>query len=154
MGDAMTSDEQAVASDGLVAAIQEAHQHIKSLLNDVAAGGAGKADAFQQLAKTAAAHEAAEQKVVHPLTENADGGNTIATERVQEEQEGEQALEALKKIGVDNPGFDDDFAKFREAVLQHATNEETQEHPILERTLSAEASRQAADEFRAAQTDA
>jgi hemerythrin superfamily protein len=148
----MTSSDQPVASDGLVAAIQEAHEQIKSLLNDVAAGGAGRASAFEQLAKTAAAHEAAEQKVVHPLTRTADGGGSVAAARLEEEKEGEQALKELKNLGVDNPGFSEDFTKFRAAVLQHATNEETQEHPILERALSAEASRQAAEEFRAAQS--
>jgi hemerythrin superfamily protein len=147
----MTANE-AVASNGLVAAVQEAHEQIKSLLNAVAAGGADRSDAFDRLAKTAAAHEAAEQQIVHPLTQQANGGDTIAAERVEEEHEGEQALENLKSLGVDDPKFDESFGKFREAVLKHATNEETKEHPILERTLSPEASQQAATEFRAAQS--
>ena len=58
----------------------------------------------------------------------------------------------LKNMGVQDPRFDDTFAKFREAVLKHATNEETNEHPLLERTLSDEASRRAAEQFRAAQS--
>jgi hemerythrin superfamily protein len=148
----MTVNREAVDSDGLVAAVQEVHEQIKSLLNEVASGGPGREDAFGQLAKTAAAHEAAEQKVVHPLTQRADGGNTIAAERVEEEQEGEQALEKLKSLGVNDPEFAESFGKFREAVLRHATNEETKEHPILERTLTPDASRQAAEEFRAAQS--
>jgi hemerythrin superfamily protein len=145
----MTVNGNTVASDGLVAAVQQVHEQIKSLLNEVAGG---KRDAFETLAATAAAHEAAEQKVVHPLTQRAEGGEAVAAERVDEEREGEDVLERLKALGVDHPQFDELFSKFRTAVLQHATNEETKEHPILERTLSPEASRKAADEFRAAQS--
>jgi hypothetical protein len=141
-----------LASDDLVAAVQQVHEQIKSLLNDVLRGGPGKRDAFATLAATAAAHETAEQTVVHPLTRQAEGGEAIAAERVSEEHEGKQALERLKRLGVDDPQFDALFGTFRAAVLQHATNEEMKEHPILERTLSAEASRKAADEFRAAQS--
>jgi limonene-1,2-epoxide hydrolase len=152
MEDAMTANGTSVASDGLVAAVQQVHEQIKSLLNEVASGGNGKQRAFETLAATAAAHEAAEQKVVHPLTQHADGGEAIAAERVDEEQKGEQVLQQLKALGVDDPEFDALFSKFRTAVLEHATNEETKEHPILERTLDPAASRKAAEEFRAAQS--
>jgi hypothetical protein len=148
----MTVNGNTVAPDGLVAAVQQVHEQIKSLLNEVSSGGAGKRAAFETLAATAAAHDAAEQKIVHPLTQRADGGETVAAERIDEDHEGEDVLGRLKTLGVDDPGFDELFSKFRAAVLQHATNEETEEHPILERTLSAEASRKAADEFRAAQS--
>jgi hemerythrin superfamily protein len=149
---AMTGNGAKTTSDGIVAAVQQVHEQIKSLLNEVASGGTRKGDAFETLAATAAAHEAAEQKVVHPLTQRAEGGKTIAADRISEEHDGEAVLEQLKALGVDDPQFDELFSKFRAAVLEHATNEETEEHPILERTLSAEASRQAADEFRAAQS--
>ncbi len=148
----MTANGETVASDGLVAAVQQAHQQIKSLLNAVSSAGNGKRDAFETLAATAAAHEAAEQKVVHPLTRRAEGGEAVASERVHEEHDGDEVLGELKSLGVDDPEFDGLFSKFRAAVLQHATNEEAQEHPILERMLSAEASRKAADEFRAARS--
>jgi hypothetical protein len=148
----MTVNGETVASDGLVAAVQQAHEQIKSLLNEVSSGGGGKRDAFETLAARAAAHEAAEQKVVHPLTQRVEGGEAVASERIHEEREGEEVLGKLKSLGIDDPQFDALFSKFRAAVLQHATNEEREEHPILERTLSAEASRKAADEFRAAQS--
>jgi hemerythrin superfamily protein len=148
----MTNDVEPVAPDGVAAAVQEVHKRIKSLLDDVAKGVAGRRDAFETLANVAAAHEAAEQRVVHPLTQRLERGEAVASARVDEEREGETALEELKELGVDDPKFDETFAKFRAAVLQHATNEETKEHPLLERELSAAESRQAAEDFRAAQS--
>jgi hypothetical protein len=147
----MTTNEP-INSEGLVAAVQEAHEHIKSLLNDVAAKDGDRKDVFDELAQTIAAHETAEQQVVHPLTEYAGKNESVAEDCIAEEHKGEQVLDDLKRIGVNDPQFDETFSQFREAVLKHATHEETNEHPILERTLSGEVSRQAAQEFRAAQS--
>lgn len=138
-------------AEGLVTAVQEVHRQIKSLLNEVA-DGTDRERAFERLAKVAAAHEAAEQRVVHPLTARARGGKSVAAERVEEEHKGEEVLDKLKKMGPGDPGFEALFSKFRAAVLEHAENEERDEHPILQRELSADESRRAAEEFRNAQS--
>jgi hypothetical protein len=147
----MTTGETATP-DSLVAAVQEAHENIKSLLNAVAAGGSDKQDAFAELALTVAAHEAAEQQIVHPLTERSVDGDSVAVQCRDDEHHGEEVVDELTNMGVNHPRFDETFAQFREAVLKHASYEETSEHPILERDLSDEASRQAAESFRAAQS--
>ncbi len=140
-------------ASSLVAAVQEVHQRIKSLLNDIAAGTDREAS-FGRLAKVAAAHEAAEQQVVHPLAGRAQGGEGVAAERIEEEHKGEELLQQLQKLGTADPGFDALFAQFRSAVLEHAGNEERDEHPILERVLSREESERAAEQFRARSTTA
>jgi hypothetical protein len=140
-----------MAAEGLVAAVQDTHRQIKSLLDEVT-DGTDREGAFERLAKLAAAHEAAEQQVVHPLTARAQGGEGVATERVHEERKGAEVLEKLKTLGAADPEFPALFSTFREAVLEHASNEERDEHPILERVLSPGDSQSAAEAFRQAQS--
>jgi len=138
------------SADGLVAAVQATHQEIRSLLNEVTAGD-DRRHSFERLATLLAAHEAAEQEIVHPLAARIEDGERIVTARLAEEREGKETVETLHRMGTTDPRFDALFAKLRAAVLEHAGNEERNEHPILERSLSAEDSRHAAAQFRAAQ---
>ena len=74
-------------------------------------------------------HETAEQAVVRPAMDNIDGSE--AADRIDEESEGERVLKQLQGMTVESPEFDAVFAKFRTAVLTHASREEDEEHPRL-----------------------
>lgn len=115
-----------------IAFLELQHEEIRRLFNQVQqASPADKADVFQCLVRLLAAHETAEEEVVHPAARRGDGAAPVVDARLTEESEAKQSLADLEKMGVDDPGFDEAFAEFRLAVDRHATNEENQEFPLL-----------------------
>jgi len=124
----------------LITAIQSDHQEVKSLLEKVSnATGSARTQALQALVAKASAHEAAEQEHVHPLTRDASGGEAVVEQRLQEESKGKAGLMELERLGVEAPEFDEKFSTLKAAIIEHAENEENEEHPLL---------RQAVDEAR------
>ena len=88
------------------------------------------ARAFDELATKLKAHEAAEQKVVHPLT--AEEGDADEARVLQaEESAASRALAKLEGLDVDSAPFETGFAKLKADVLAHAQEEERDEHPRL-----------------------
>ncbi|MCU1355598.1 MAG: uncharacterized protein JWM89_1016 [Acidimicrobiales bacterium] len=115
-----------------IAFLEAQHAEIRSLFNQVQqANEADKAELFQCLVRLLAAHETAEEEVVHPAARRGAAGEQVVEERLSEESSAKQALAELEKLGVDDAGFDERFAEFRAAVDRHATNEENQEFPLL-----------------------
>jgi hemerythrin superfamily protein len=135
----------------VIQAVQNDHQRIKSLMNQIPHAGDEKRDLFQELVTTLAVHETAEEEIVHPLARRAQNGDDVVEPRLAEEDHGKKALADLEKIGVDDARFDAEFAKLREEVLRHAQNEEEQEHPMLERNLDPQQLARAASRFRKAE---
>ena len=130
------------------------HEEIKRLLFAVAdaQGGPRRAEAFDELARIITMHETAEQAVVHPEMQRLD--DVVAEDRLDEESKGDEVLERLRTMTVDDPQFDALFAKFRNAVLQHADHEEREEHPKLRAGIDADRLTEMADEFVAAEDEA
>jgi hemerythrin superfamily protein len=124
-----------MAGSDLLAEVRRDHLEIKSLLAEVA--DEPDQERFGRLARLIAAHESAEQEVVHPLTSDASGGRPVADARLKEEAEASAALDDLKAKGVGDPGFAAAFNEFREAVLNHAEHEENEEHPLIEKAVPA-----------------
>ena len=141
-------------SSDVIDAILSDHERIKGLLSDVsdARDGSRRNDAFDELARVIAMHEAAEQAVVHPEMEQLD--EAVADERLEEETKGDELLERLRAMSVEDPTFKALFAKFSDAVLRHAEHEEKEEHPKLRAGLDPERLAEMADEFIAAEDDA
>ena len=147
-----TDTEGSNASD-VIDEILSDHMEIKRLLTEVAdARGAGRADAFDQLARIIAMHESAEQAVVHPEMQRLDGA--VAEDRLEEETKGDELLERLRSMSVEDPAFNALFTKFSAAVQRHAEQEEQKEHPKLRAGVDAERLTEMADEFVAAEDDA
>ena len=130
------------------------HEEIKRLLAEVADanGGSRRADAFDRLARVIAMHEAAEQAVVHPEMQQLD--DEVAEERLEEETKGDELLERLRSMSVEDSAFEALFATFRQAVLRHAEHEEQEEHPKLRAGVDADRLVEMADEFVAAEDEA
>lgn len=130
----------ATEDDGDAVAFLEAqHAEIRALFNQIEQAGADdKADVFQCLVRLLAAHETAEEELVHPAVRRAQGGVPIVETRLEEEATAKEALAHLEEIGVDDPSFAEELASFRRDVDRHAANEESQEFPLL-RTVSDDA---------------
>lgn len=111
------------------------------------AGGDDREPLFARLVERIQGHETGEQQVVHPVTRQQAGGEDIAAERLEEEQEVARAIAELENIGVDHPDFGRTLRAFHDTVLSHAAREEREEFPVLRR-LPADERRRMADELR------
>jgi len=134
MTDAMmqTGDQQ---SD-VVGVLLAQHEQIKTLLDQVSkATGQGRQEAFDELREYLARHETAEEMIVRPLTRGVEGGDKVASERMDEENHSKDVLSHLEDLDVSSPDFDEEFGQFKESVLEHAEAEEKQEFPLLQQNV-------------------
>ena len=75
------------------------HQQIKGLLSDVVATSGGERQrSFDAAREMLARHETAEEMIVRPLTRKAPGGIEVAEERMNEENEENEAKEVLASL--------------------------------------------------------
>ncbi|WP_422772300.1 hemerythrin domain-containing protein [Plantactinospora sp. WMMC1484] len=116
----------------------EQHNQIKTLFGQLGhAKGARKRELFQDLVRLLAVHESAEEIVVHPTARRRiDRGDEVTGQLRHEEDEAKHELAALYDLGVEHPDFERRLATLSEAVVAHATREETEEFPSLRRDLS------------------
>src|SRR4051812_34712701 len=115
--------------------LRQQHERVKAMFSEVdAANGATRVQVFDCLRAFLAAHETAEEEVVHPAVKaTGDDGKRVVEQRLAEENEAKKTLSELEKIGPDGAGFDELWNRFKVAVLAHANAEEQQVFPILER---------------------
>src|SRR4051794_30537187 len=130
----MTQTPQDDEQDDVVELLRAQHTRIRAMFTefDRAAGTPARQDRFEELRRFLAGHETAEEIVVHPAARNADGGAEVVRDRLREEHDAKQVLSRLDGMAVTDPGFADDLATLREAVLAHADNEEREEFPLLQ----------------------
>lgn len=114
------------------------HKQIKVLFNDVLAlSGKAREQAFFDLRRLLAIHEAAEEEVVHPRARrDLDNGEPLVEDRLEEEREAKVALAELEKLDVDSDEFTRKITELRSAVLRHAQHEEDEEFDRLRRALT------------------
>ena len=115
--------------------LRQQHERAKAMFGEVdAATGSTRVQAFDCLRAFLAAHETAEEEVVHPAAKaTGDEGKRVVEQRLAEEHEAKKMLSELEKIGPEGAGFDERWNRFKVAVLAHAEAEEHQLFPILER---------------------
>jgi len=128
----MTDTTISTAQD-VVSFLKAQHEQIKQLFGEVSrSSGDERQTAFDRLRRLLAVHETAEEEVVHPKarTQLSDG-DSVVSQRLEEENEGKQALAELEKLDVDSAEFDTKFEKFQKDVIEHAEAEEKQEFAQL-----------------------
>src|SRR5438874_1392302 len=108
------------ANDDVISLVLQDHQEIKSLMNELSTTQSGRDDVFERLIAKLAAHETAEEEVVHPLARRADASDALVDSILSEEAKGKEALYELEKMGPDAAGFMPAFEKVRTEVLAHA----------------------------------
>jgi hemerythrin superfamily protein len=109
------------------------HKQIKGLFEDViSARDSERERLFNDLKKLMSAHEAAEEKIVHPAAKTAlkDGDAEVAA-RLAEETEAKRTIAALEKLDVRSDEFETKIRKLQGAVLAHASSEEKEEFDKL-----------------------
>ncbi|CAN5751738.1 hemerythrin domain-containing protein [soil metagenome] len=115
----------------VIAFLEAQHEEVRRLFNQVKqAGPEERAELFQCLVRALAVHETAEEEVLHPAARRL-GGDAIVEARIAEESKSKQALADLEKMGAADPRFDEALELFRLDVERHATNEESEEFPLV-----------------------
>ncbi|WLS44576.1 hemerythrin domain-containing protein [Micromonospora profundi] len=133
------------------------HAQVEQLfLLVIGSTGDTRRDAFDELVKLLAAHEAAEEEVIHPLARTlpGGGGDAMVDDRLDEERQAKETLKTLISGGVDADGFDTGIILLRDAVLTHARYEERYEFPLLRQHVPAERLRSLATAVRSAEATA
>lgn len=129
--------------------IHEDHQQVRELFSRIETTPPGeRADLFQTIVYELARHEAAEETIVHPtLRDQVPGGESIASEVLEEESEAEQLLADMDEMDPESDEFLAAFRRLRDDVLEHAEHEEREEHPKLRAQLSTDQLRQMGEGF-------
>ena len=113
------------------------HEQIKALFAEtLAASGKTREQAFVELRRLLAVHETAEEEIVHPRAKRKiPNGDKIIGARLDEEHEAKTVLSELEKLNVDDQSFTDMLTNLRDAVVEHAEQEEKQEFVELAQEL-------------------
>jgi hemerythrin superfamily protein len=114
------------------------HEQIISLFAEtLSASGKEREKAFVKLRRLLAVHETAEEEIVHPRAERklADGA-AVVDQRLEEEHEAKTVLQKLEQLDVDSEEFTRQLRELRDAVLDHAEQEEQDEFAKLGEELS------------------
>jgi hemerythrin superfamily protein len=93
---------------------------------------------FIELRQLLAVHETAEEMLVHPrVRRDFATGDEVVDALLQEEHEAKEQLSKIEGLDITSQQFIDELSKLRDAVLNHAEHEESNEFPKLQRELSA-----------------
>ena len=140
----------------LVDLLVEQHHSLSELMVTVAdSHGEERVQGFLKLRRDLAAHEAAEQAIVHPLTrQDLPGGDSIAAARQDEEARASALLTELEQFDPDSEEFEERFAQLRRDIEAHAEHEETEELARLRRDRGRENLVPVGEVFRTAQAAA
>lgn len=142
------------STDDVVAFLKDQHNLIKDMFDDVlyASEPKARAKAFTDLRQLLAVHETAEEMVVHPrVRREVRAGDEIVDARLREEHAAKEQLVALENLDIESEEFIAELTVFREAVLEHAEREETEEFTKLTRELDADELKRLAGAVRAAE---
>jgi hemerythrin superfamily protein len=109
--------------------------------------------AFGDLAQLIAAHEIAEERIIHPLIRRLRPDDHLADRFVDEESQISDALSDAVRAAA-HGHFDDTIGGLRDMVTTHSRGEEHDEFPMLRRTVPVQERREMGRAVRAAQAAA
>lgn len=124
--------------DEVVAFLKAQHNLIEDMFDQVlhATDPKAREEPFATLRQLLAVHETAEEMVVHPrVRREDDAGDAIVDARLKEEHDAKELLSAIEKLDITSDEFIAELTKLREAVLDHARQEEDEEFPVLKRKV-------------------
>ncbi|MEU0276776.1 hemerythrin domain-containing protein [Streptomyces sp. NPDC006307] len=137
----------------VVELLEEQHARLRRLFDEVVRReGAAREERFGELAGLLAAHEAAEEEMLHPFARGRiEDGERIVGERLEEEKRVRAGLHALEELGVEAPEFAERCAALRDDLLAHAQAEEREEFARLRETSERDQLENLAKAVKAAQ---
>jgi hemerythrin superfamily protein len=142
------------STDDVVRFLKDQHNLIKDMFDDVLSASSDEArqKAFTDLRQLLAVHETAEEMIVHPRARGEiASGEQIVDARLAEEHRAKEQLSTLEGMDVGSTEFIEELKAFRDAVVDHADREETEEFDKLQRELDADDLKRMASAVRAAE---
>ena len=142
------------STDDVVKFLRDQHNLIKDMFDEVFSATDTKAreKAFTDLRRLLAVHETAEEMVVHPRARHElSTGNDIVDARLREEHQAKEQLAKLEDMDIGSQKFINELKKFRDAVIEHAEHEESEEFAQLRRELNSEERKRMATAVQAAE---
>lgn len=140
--------------DEVVAFLKAQHNLIEDMFDQVlhATDPKAREKPFATLRQLLAVHETAEEMLVHPRARHeSDAGDAIVDARLKEEHSAKELLSRIEGLDVTSDEFIDQVTKLREAVLEHAKREESEEFPVLQEQLGADDLKRMGTAVRAAE---
>ena len=124
----------------VVAVIQEEHADFRRLFTELEAAPPNeREELFRHTVARLAAHEAAEEALVHKaLRDDVPDGGRIAEQVLEEENSAEDLLARMEEMDVTSGEFLTALTELQRDVLTHAEHEEREEHPKLLAALDAD----------------
>lgn len=121
----------------IVDVLTHQHHRIADLFRrTLDATGDERRAAFVDLRRLVAAHETAEEVLVHPRMRWIErAGDQLAQSRLAEEIHLKAELRELERMDVESPEFEAGLAQARAESLAHNSAEETEEFPLLREDL-------------------
>lgn len=122
----------------VVAFLKAQHNLIEDMFDEVlhASEPQAREKPFIELRQLLAVHETAEEMLVHPrVRRELNEGDAIVDALLKEEHDAKEQLSKIEQIDITSQEFIDELTKLRDAVLEHAEQEERDEFPKLQRKL-------------------
>lgn len=137
-GEQMTMPYGVMPKPDVVELLLGQHMQIRDLMMEVMAfTGEQRRGAFRELVRLLSVHETAEEEVVHPVARrNTDQGESIVSDRLDEEREAKELLQQLDGMDPDDEQFLPLFLRMRQAVITHAVYEQRYEFNRLRQQSS------------------
>jgi hemerythrin-like domain-containing protein len=139
------------------------HDEVKAMLTELESGAMPhpqvadtsaqqhRADLAERLVIEESRHEAAEEEYFWPtVRDKLADGDRLAKTAIEQENEGKQVLDQLRKLSPDNIEFESLVAKFIKAGREHITFEEQQVWPQLRAALSQDEALELGEKFELA----
>jgi hemerythrin superfamily protein len=124
--------ESATPVNDIVFLLTQDHAEVKDLLAEFdAATPDSREELFWKLTDQLVRHEVGEEVVVYPALKELPGGSDVVDARLAEEAEAEKQLASMEKIEPSSDEFMTALRELRDAVLDHAQQEETEVFPLL-----------------------
>lgn len=115
------------------------HQEVKQMLAELESGSGDVGELAEKLVVEESKHEAVEEMYFWPsVREKVPQGDRLADRALEQEQEGKEVLDQLRKAAPGDPEFTRLISTFAKAGSEHIAFEEEQVWPGLRSVLTAE----------------
>lgn len=134
----------------IIELLRDEHEDLRELFNEVlSAEPLARTEPFRYLVSRLAAHEAAEEALVHNVSRNeVPGGEEPAAIALEQEAAAERMLADMDDIEPSSEEFVSALQELQEAVLEHAAHEEQHEFPLFVEHLTITRRRELAEAFQ------
>jgi hemerythrin superfamily protein len=142
------AEAAAFPKDDVISVLYRQHADIRDALGRVQKSSDDeRLREFEAVKALLGSHEAAEEKLIRPITAQIAGA--VADARADEEAQAATVIATLSAMDVNSSDFESTLAEFVKAVGQHAEAEEHDEFPVIEQNTTPEKRRELGTAFLA-----